>query len=144
MIWSAFHQNTRVGKEMPDTMFFYSSESELKSMEMIYQYLQLDLLTNPECSLLSNATALTGACTFNRDQNTLPKTFRDFRKETFAVDWDACLCVAGTEKSDQRRVVLNYSKEMKVIVVNFPSAASGFTQNELRIKEWLERELRGS
>lgn len=126
---------------MANTMFFYSSKSELKTMEVIYGYLQLDLLTNPECSLISNATALAGSRTFSKAQDSLPKTFKEFRKETFSVDWDACLCVAGTEASDSRRVVLNYSKEMKLIIVNFPSAISGFTQNEIGIKEWLEREL---
>lgn len=124
-----------------DTMFFYSSDSELRTMEVIYEYLQLHLLINPECSLISNETALTGARTFSRVQDSIPRSFREFRKESFAVEWDSCLCVAGTEVSDRRRVVLNYSKEMKTIVVNFPSAALGFSQNELRIKEWLEREL---
>ena len=126
---------------MGATMFFYVSESELRTIEVIYEYLRLDLLTNPECSLISNATALSGVKTFSRAQNTIPKSFSEFRKETFKIDWDACLCVAGTEATDQRRVVLNYSKGMNALVINFPSATSGFTQTELRIKEWLEREL---
>ena len=126
---------------MGATMFFYVSESELRTIEVIYEYLRLDLLTNTECSLISNATALSGVKTFSRAQNTIPKSFSEFRKETFKIDWDACLCVAGTESTDQRRVVLNYSKGMNALVINFPSATSGFTQNELRIKEWLEREL---
>lgn len=126
---------------MSSTMFFYLSESELKTMEVIYDFLQLDLLTNPECSLISNTTALAGARTFNREQGSLSKSLKEFRRETFTFDWDACLCVAGTEATDRRRVVLNYSKEIKAVVVNFPSAASGFSQNELRIKAWLESEL---
>ncbi len=120
---------------------FLFLKAELKTMEVIYDYLQLDLLTNPEFNLISNATALAGARIFSRAEDPLAKTFKDFRRETFAVDWAACLCVAGTEASDSRRVVLNYAKDINAIVVNFPSAISGFTQNELRIKEWLEREL---
>ena len=126
---------------MANTMFFYSSESELKTMESIYNYLQLDLLTNPECSFVSEKSTLAGIRTFSQTENPLPKTFKGFRRETFLTDWDVCLCVAGTEASDSRRVVLNYSKEMKAVIVNFPSADSGFTQNEIRIKDWLEREF---
>lgn len=40
---------------MQNTMFFYLSESELNAMEVIFKYLKLVLLTNPECSLISNA-----------------------------------------------------------------------------------------
>lgn len=108
-------------------------------MEVIYDFLQLDLLTNLECSLISNATALAGARTFSRGDDSLPDVFRTFRRETFAANWDVCLCVAGTDPSDSRRVVLNYTKGMKVLVVNFPSAETGFSQNELRIKGWLEK-----
>lgn len=126
---------------MPDTMFFYSSESELKVMEVIFKYLQLDILTNPECSLISNATTLSGARTFSRTQNNFPKTFCDFRNVTFKEDWDACLCVAGTDPEDLRRVVVAYSRDQKKVVINFPSAVNGFSTCEMQIMEWLERKF---
>lgn len=119
---------------MADTMFSFSSVSETKAVEVIYDYLQLDLLTNPECSLISNVTALGGARTFSRAQNSIPKTFRKFRKETFAVEWDACLCVAGTDSENLRRVVVTYSRDLNKVIINFPSAVNGFSTGEIQIK----------
>lgn len=126
---------------MSDTIFIYSSESELKVMKVIFKYLQLDILTNPECSLISNAIALSGARTFSRAQNNFPNTFSDFRKETFEKDWDACLCIAGTDPEDLRRVVVTYSRDLNKVVISFPSAVNGFSTCEMQIKEWLEREF---
>ena len=99
------------------------------------------MLANPKCSLLSNETVLSSTRIFSRAQDTWPKTFDEFRRKIFSSDREECLCIAGIEESDRRRVVLNYSRRMKAAILNFPSAASGFSQNELRIKEWLQREL---
>lgn len=75
--------------------------------------------------------------TYGRTQKQMPATCDEFYNEVNRKSWDACLCVAGTNKSDSRRVVVTYLKDLGQIVVNFSSAVNGFTSNESSIKRWL-------
>lgn len=122
-------------------MFFYQSMNEIRTLEIIYNYMKLNMLTNPECSFLSNRSISYGGKTISTERDDFPETFRDFKKIAFAVDWDACLCVAGTDPEDLRRVVVTYARDLNKVVVNFPSAVNGFSKCEMQIKEWLEGEF---
>lgn len=124
-----------------NTMFFFPSTTEIRTLEVIYNYMKLDILTNPECSFLSNRSALYGGKTISEEQDNVPETFRDFKRIAFSEDWDACLCVAGTDPEDLRRVVVTYSRDLNKVAINFPSASNGFSNSEVQIREWLEREL---
>lgn len=118
----------------------YEVKPERKALEVIYQYLQLELLTNPECNLISNCSLIAGGKVFSREKGTLPKDFDDFRRQVTASDWEVLMCVAGTEKSDRRRVVLMYLRSENLFTVNFPSAQT-LTQNENEILKWFDFEM---
>ena len=124
-----------------NTMISFPSMTEVRTLEIIYNYMKLNILTNPECSFLSNRTGLYGGRTISRVEDNVPKFFQDFKKFALSADWDACLCVAGTDLNDLRRVVITYSRDLNKVVINFPSATNGFSSREKKIKEWLEKEF---
>ena len=119
----------------------YEVKPERKAFEVIYQYLQLELLTNPECNLVSKSSMIAGGKVFSREKGTLPENFDIFRRQVTASDWDVLMCVAGTESSDRRRVVLMYLRSENLFTVNFPSAQT-LTQNENEILKWLDFEIK--
>lgn len=118
----------------------YEVKPERKALEVIYQYLQLELLTNPECNLVSKSSMIAGGKVFSRERRTLPENFDIFRRQVTASDWDVLMCVAGTESSDRRRVVLMYLRSENLITVNFSSTQT-LTQNENEILKWLDYEM---
>ena len=118
----------------------YSVKPERKALEIIFRYLQLELLTNPECNLVSNTSLVAGGKMFSRDNGTLPTDFDSFRRQVTFSEWDVLMCVAGTESSDNRRVVLLYLRSENMITVNFPTA-NALNKNEYEILKWLDYEI---
>ena len=118
----------------------YSVKPERRALEVVYRYLQLDMLTNPECNLASNSSLIAGGTVFSRDKGTLPNDFDTFRRKVSSADWDVLMCVAGTESSDNRRVVLLYLRSENMITVNFPTA-NALNKNEYEILKWLDYEI---
>lgn len=118
----------------------YSVKPERRALEVVYRYLQLGMLTNPECNLASNSSLIAGGTVFSRDKGTLPNDFDTFRRKVSSADWDVLMCVAGTESSDSRRVVLLYLRSENLFTVNFPSANS-MSENEKEILKWLDCEM---
>ena len=94
-----------------------------------------------ECSFASNLSGLNMSDTYGNAQKRMPATYDEFYNEVNRKDWDVCLCVAGTDKSDSRRVVVTYVKTLQQIIVNLPSAINGLSKNELSIKQWLQSAL---
>ena len=95
---------------MWDNLSYYNVSTERKALEIIFDYLQLDMLTKPECSLASNNYPLSQGLTLSKEAGTLPTSFDAFRRKVLSADWEVVLCIAGTDKSDIRRVVFLYSK----------------------------------
>ncbi len=124
-----------------DTMLFFNVGSEKNAVQTIFNYFHLKLLTNPECSFVSNAAGLNMSDTYGKSHKQMPTSCDEFCKDVKKKTWDICLCVAGTDKTDKRRVVVTYVREIQQIVVNFPSASSGFTSNEVMIRNWLTENL---
>lgn len=124
-----------------NTMLFFKVCSEKKAIQSIFNYYHLNYLTNPECSFVSNLTGLNMSDTYGITQKQMPATCDEFYNEVNRKDWDVCLCVAGTDKGDSRRVVVTYVKTLQQIIVNFPSAVNGLSKNELSIKQWLQSAL---
>ncbi len=120
-----------------DTMLVFNVSSEKNAVRAIFDYCHLNCLTNPECSFVSNSTGLNMSDTYGSAQKQIPKTYNEFYNKIQKKSWDVCLCVAGTDARDSRRVVLTYMKEMKKVIVNFASAANGMSSNEKNISEWL-------
>lgn len=121
-----------------NTMLIFKISSEIEAIRVIFNYYHLKLLTNPECSFVSNADGLHMSDTYGSAQKRMPATWDALCNEIKRKPWDVCLCVAGTDKRDSRRVVMTYVKALRQIVVNFPSAVNDYSENELSIKRWLQ------
>ena len=118
-----------------NTMLFFKVCSEKEAIQSIFNYYHLNYLTNLECSFASNSTGLNMSDTYGIMKKQMPATCDEFYNEVNRKDWDVCLCVAGTDKSDSRRVVVTYVKSLQQIIVSFPSAVNGLSKNELSIKQ---------
>ena len=116
----------------------YKLSTERKALEIVFNFLWLDRLTNPECNLAESEFSPSQGRCFSRDLGTLPDSCDIFRRKVSGVDWEAILCVAGTEKSDKRRVVLLYARSEKTFILNFPMSEV-LTENEKGIKRWVEK-----
>lgn len=124
-----------------NTMLYFNINSKTTALRAIYNCFYLKTLTNPECSFISNDKPLVRSETYDLSKNKMPNTFENFSKQIGRKHWNVCLCVAGTDSTDSRRVVVTYMKDEQIVVVNFPSAVDGFSENELRIKDWLKKEF---
>lgn len=123
---------------MLDNMNYYDVASERCALKIIYDYMRLGLLTNPECNFASSSFPLSQGKSFSRDLGTLPPSFDSFRRLVSGDRWQAIICVAGTEKTDTRRVVLLYQRDINRFTMNFPNSQK-LTSNEKAIKNWIER-----
>lgn len=121
-----------------NTMFTFKAGTARETLEHIHSYLKQDFLTNSECSLIDSSGSLAGSKIYGQHHTKLPEDFDVFRKECNRTKWDVCLCVAGTDLSDKRRVVLSYYREVNAVAVNFASATNGMTENEKKIYGWLQ------
>lgn len=124
-----------------DTMLHFNVCSEKDAIRAIYNYYHLNYLTNPECSFASNLSGLNMSDTYGNAQKRMPATYDEFYNEVKRKSWDVCLCVAGTDKNDSRRVVVTYVKSLQQIIVSFPSAVNGLSKNEISIKRWFHSAL---
>ncbi len=124
-----------------DTMCIFDSINEQRTLRTIYDYCHQNFLTNPECSFVSEEGQFSDCKTYGSSHDKRPENFEGFRADVKKEKWDVCLCVAGTDARDSRRVVLTYMKEMKKVIVNFASATNGMSLNEKNIKEWLTANL---
>lgn len=89
----------------------------------------------------SNNYPLSQGLTLSKEAGTLPTSFDAFRRKVLSADWEVVLCIAGTDKSDIRRVVFLYHRDEKSFIVNFPNGGK-LTENETAIKSWIDSRLK--
>ncbi len=121
------------------TMLEYNSISEQEVLQKIYDFLRMELLTSPECSFINGEVFLGDSITFGDQYNNLPGSLSALKDALKNVKWEACLCVAGTDLDDSRRVVMTYMKTLEKINIHFPMSNSGLTTNEKMIYEWFKK-----
>lgn len=120
----------------------YYAENERAALDLVYHILNCELLTDPECSFMSEEFSYDEIPIFSAEEENIPADESAFRRKVIGKEWDACVCVAGTDEDDSRRVVVTYYRDSKEISVNFPSAkATSFTKEEAKIKKWLKNEM---
>ena len=105
---------------MWNSMNSYKVLNDRKALEVIFDYMNLETLTNPECSFVSENAPLSQSPTFSREDGTIPASSADFRRKAMRTDWEAIMCVTGTEETDTRRVVLLYNRAERSFL--FPRA----------------------
>lgn len=93
-----------------------------------------------ECDFVSKSTPLSQRRSVSRDLGTLPPSFADFRRMASRVVWENIYCVAGTEQTDTKRVVVLYRRDMKCFMIYFTTRKK-LTENEKAIKSWFERNV---
>ena len=102
--------------------------------EIIYCFMTIPILTDPECTVWSDSgipTTITNAGKgFMSEQ--------EFCRKILSSDFAAISCVASTDKADTRRVVLNLMPDTDYLIVNFPSANGKPNEAERRLLKLLE------
>ncbi len=121
-----------------ETMLVYDSVLERDAVQRIYKFFHQKTIVNPECTFVNGQEYLGDGVTFGSQYNKMPKTFAEFEDVLKSIKWEACLCVAGTDIQDTRRVVITYLKELRKINVHFPMAGGKLTPNEMKIYEWIK------
>lgn len=61
---------------MWDNLSYYNVSTERKALEIIFDYLQLDMLTKPECSLASNNYPLSQGLTLSKEARNIADIIR--------------------------------------------------------------------
>ena len=79
---------------MWDNLSYYNVSTERKALEIIFDYLQLDMLTKPECSLASNNYPLSQGLTLSKEAGTLPTSFDAFRRKVLLIGKLFCVLPA--------------------------------------------------
>lgn len=102
--------------------------------EIIYCFMTLPSLKNPECSIWNGygfpETLSNTGCGFMSEE--------DFCRKIRNTEFAAITCVASTDKEDKRRVVLNLMDGMDFMVLNFPQSNGKPNEAELRLLTLLE------
>lgn len=126
---------------MEENSSYYKAASERKALETIYGFLSLSLLTDPECTVASSGSdPMLGGKHFSRSAGSIPPSSDAFRRKVSAEDWEAIVCVAGTEPTDTRRTALLYVRATGAFALNFPNSGK-LTPNESAIKEWVRKSI---
>ena len=124
-----------------DTMFYYYAKTERDALRVLYRCLCCDLMTNPECGLVSEGTPYASSRIISKSRGNIPENMEAFRKDVASGSWNACVYVAGTDPEDKRRVVVSYFRDSGQFIISFPFAQNGYTDREQEIKSWLEKEI---
>ncbi len=78
---------------MWDNLSYYNVSTERKALEIIFDYLQLDMLTKPECSLASNNYPLSQGLTLSKEAGTLPTSFDGISPQKYYLLIGKLFCV---------------------------------------------------
>ena len=102
--------------------------------EIIYCFMTIPTLTNPECTIWSGS-GLPDTVTNN---GTGFVSEEEFCHKIASADFAAISCVASTDKADTRRVVLNLMPDTDYLVLNFPSSNGKPNEAERKLLKFLE------
>ena len=102
--------------------------------EILYCFMTLPSLTNPECSIwvesgLPETVSNTGTDFMSEEA---------FCKKILNTKFAAITCVASTDRADKRRAVLNLMDGMDFMVLSFPQSNGKPNEAELRLLKLLE------
>ena len=101
--------------------------------EIIYCFMTIPSLTNPECTIWSGSgipnTIVNDGAGF--------MTEKEFCRKIVSSDFAAISCVASTDKADTRRVVLNLMPDTDYLILSFPSANGKPNEAELKLLRML-------
>lgn len=106
-----------------------------KAAEIIYCFMTIPALTNPECTIWSDS----GLPDTVTNDGTGFMSEREFCERVTSSRFAAISCVASTDKADTRRVVLNLMPDMDFMVLTFPAANGKPNEAERRLLKLLER-----
>jgi len=102
--------------------------------EIIYCFMTIPNLTNPECTVWSDS----GIPTTIANTGNGFMSEQEFCRRILSTDFAAISCVASTDKADKRRVVLSLMPGADFLVLNFPSANGKPNEAEKRLLKLLE------
>jgi len=115
-------------------MYRIDFEDINEAAEIIYCFMTIPTLTNPECTIWSDC----GIPNTVSNDGTGFMTEQEFCHKVKSTEFVAISCVASTDKADTRRVVLNLMPDTDYLVLNFPSANGKPNEAERRILQLLE------
>lgn len=104
-----------------------------EAAEILYCFMTVPSLNKPECSIWNGQGVPE---TFVNDGDFM--TEERFCRKIIGTDFASITCVASTDASDKRRVVLTLMPELGFMVLNFPQANGTPNEAELRILKLLE------
>lgn len=115
-------------------MYQIDFEDVNEAAEIIYCFMTIPTLTNPECTIWSDS----GIPNTVTNDGTGFMTEREFCHKIATTEFAAISCVASTDKADKRRVVLNLMPGTDYLILNFPSANGKPNEAERRLLKLLE------
>ena len=115
-------------------MYRIDFEDISEAAEIIYCFMTIPALTNPECTIWSDC----GISNTVSNDGTGFMTEQEFCHKITSADFAAISCVASTDKADTRRVVLNLMPDTDYLILNFPSANGKPNEAERRLIKLLE------
>ena len=101
--------------------------------EIMYCFMTLPILHNPECTIWGSGFPETIA---NNGTNFIPED--EFCDKICKSGADAVTCIASTDREDTRRAVLSLMPDTDYLVLNFPSANGKPNEAEKRLLMLLE------
>ena len=102
--------------------------------EIIYCFMTIPNLTNPECTVWRGSGVPTTIANAGKEF----MSEQEFWRKILSSDFAAISCVASTDKADKRRVVLSLMPGADFLVLNFPSANGKPNEAEKRLLKLLE------
>ena len=115
-------------------MYRIDFEDINEAAEIIYCFMTIPTLTNPECTIWSDS----GFPNTIANTGTGFMTEQEFCKKIMSTEFAAISCVASTDKADTRRVVLNLMPGTDYLILNFPFANGKPNEAERRLMKLLE------
>ena len=115
-------------------MYRIDFENVDEAAEIIYCFMTIPTLTNPECTIWSDS----GISSTVTNDGTGFMMEQEFCQKITSTDFAAISCVASTDKADRRRVVLNLMPDTDYLILNFPSANGKPNEAARRLLKLLE------
>lgn len=106
----------------------------LHAAEILYCFMTIPALTNPECTIWSDngfpETVINDGSGFMTEQ--------EFCRKIASTSFVTVTCIASTDREDTRRAVLTLTPDTGCIVLSFPAANGSPNEAEKRLLKLLE------